>query len=662
LIIRILCLLFLSVFLLPCKSFSKENFKELIKNNISKEIYSTDSEAGAIVLFEKTSIRISSGNTGWTQTENVHRIIRILKADELDQANVTVSVPKLDYKNFVHDVKGITFSLVNGEIEEAAISTREDLLKKKVSDDESEVNFSLPGVKAGCIIEYSYEVVSEVRDWFYTWDMQEDLPKLVSEFEIIFPPEFDFTSIAHVRVALKECRTIRQAEADTRAYGHATDKLIDGAENVNESFWIRRNIPALAHEPFVVNMKNQMEHLDVQCTGYKTERFNNSWAKFNEEQWKKGNMRKEVMAQNKFLDATVDSLVKKCATDNDKARAIFRYVRAGFTGNYKKSLKFKKSLSSVFEDRQGNYAEINMLLAAMLVHAGLPANPVMLGTTEKLSSLPVMPVYDRLNRLVVAVKIDSGTVFLDATDKSNPYGMLDPSCYNGFCWVLGDEGHGATLSPSMIAERLVAVVKINGFTDTTAKMEVVIKNGMITSAELRRMWRMHPEEEDKYFAEFSSSVPGNVTVLKSVADNLNDPDTNLVIRHTCELHFGGGAGGMYVSSQMVKFISENPFKASKRTLPIEFQYRNQYSLFASIELPANLAPDTLPKPVKISYEDGALTYKKAENYIESMNLLSVSASLERAAINFHADEQDGLRTFFGRVIEESNEELILKKK
>ena len=71
----------------------------------------------------------------------------------------------------------------------------------------------------------------------------------------------------------------------------------------------------------------------------------------------------------------------------------------------------EKPLKSVLKTRNGNEAEINLLLTAMFRKAGFRADPVMLSTRSHGYTYAMYPLMDRFNYVISRLKLD-GQVLL----------------------------------------------------------------------------------------------------------------------------------------------------------------------------------------------------------------------------------------------------------
>jgi Domain of Unknown Function with PDB structure (DUF3857) len=334
----------------------RSQISDLVLNNLAVKSYAIDTEASAVVLEEKTQIFLTIENNSYTERETVHRVIKILKADAFDVANVKLYYPIEDYRNYIHEIKATTYNITGNDTIVTPFNNK-DLLKKKIRKDYYELSFSLPVVKEGSVIEYSYEKVTQFYSQLYSWHMQGKYPKLYSEYSLEHSDKIEFTSVSHVVAVEREFKNEDAARASADSFCHTGSTGFFGRKD----FWIRRYLAGVRKEPYVMNPDVYMERLDLQMTGWlsggKVEHFSNSWDKVNEELWKKGGISKVVNGKYSFMDYVVDSLTKNDTSVSAKTKSIFNYVRTHIKCNDEKGSFSKSLIGRVFDDKEGNVFE-----------------------------------------------------------------------------------------------------------------------------------------------------------------------------------------------------------------------------------------------------------------------------------------------------------------
>ena len=93
-----------------------------------------------------------------------------------------------------------------------------------------------------------------------------------------------------------------------------------------------------------------------------------------------------------------------------------------------------------FKKREGNVADINLLLAVLLRKAGIDADLMILSTRDNGVANSDYPMIDQYNYVICVASIKGmDPVNLDASQHYNGFGELPPSCYNGYGHMISVE-------------------------------------------------------------------------------------------------------------------------------------------------------------------------------------------------------------------------------
>ena len=80
------------------------------------------------------------------------------------------------------------------------------------------------------------------------------------------------------------------------------------------------------------------------------------------------------------MDEDLANITKGARTPLEKAQKIFAFVRDNFNCTSHSRLYTDNPIKTIYKNRSGSEAELNLLLTAMLIHAKLTADPVILST------------------------------------------------------------------------------------------------------------------------------------------------------------------------------------------------------------------------------------------------------------------------------------------
>jgi len=639
--------------LYPCLAFCQEVDKSFLKENLSKANYSIDLDAEEIILKEGISVEINYTNR-FERKVRYYRLIKILKQSATDLADVVVDG---DAKN----VQATTYNLEGDNITQKNIDNNEVFkYKAKGKKGALETKFTLPGVKKGAILEYSYQIVEPLGAVLPHWQIQEEYPKLYSKYEIDAPNEILYFMVSQGDIAFKSYPEIKDAEKEqSEAYSVRGNSYYDNRYNVA---WIKKNIKGMHSEPFVRSIENYRQRVDFQVAGtlQQTEKIL-TWKDLNRKLCKHEFFGWALDGEDNSLYDKTETFAGKGSDPLSVAKKIFSYVRNGFECSEEPAMFSSSELKNVIKSRRGSEEQLNLLLVAMLRHAKLDACPIILSKANEIKVDKDYPLLNRFNYVVCAVKIDNKRYLLDASGKFNSFGILPIYCYNGYARLINKEdGESLLLDAADITERDIVLASVQSINNNEIKINVQEKIGLISSEELRNKWKEDSSKQKTYITEQLQNFSGKERISGLAVENYDNPDTNLVITFTIDFPLGSG-NVFYLDNQMVKYFSKNPFNESQRQLPIELPYKIDWLYIFSFQLPANLQLDDLPESNMLTYNGDELKYKSSALYDSLTRMLMIRTSYTTNKTAFPVEAYDDIKSFFEKMILESNKMIILKR-
>ncbi len=614
-----------------------------------------------MVLYERTTINITINHGVAEEIRNIHKTIRILKPVAVNQANVALYFAKDHYKNNIYKLTGKTYNLLDGKLQTTELPSGE-FYKSKLVGDNYEISFALPDVRVGSIIDYSFNIVSPFYYHLPVWEIQSELPKLITEYSLSYPPQFDFMSILHVKPTLKEFNNAEDAIEAPEQFCQFKESFANSGGNAF-TLLVRKNVPAMVKEHYVFNINNYKEYVDFQMVKNMATDFVflDSWEKYNEEMLKIGIV-KSIRRNNKFLSDTVKAIINGQTNKAAIAKEIFCYVRNNFYADGAAAKLKDASLKDVFYERKGSKGSINAVLAAMLNVAGLEASLMATSTSNEIPASAVYPIENRLNYYACALKTDTGYIFLDATDKSMPFGLLPGNCYDGYCRIISDEGDSRNLSPDMIQDVNDHFMDIDMSADTETTISYTHKMGMYSSANCRRQMGGPGFSIDPILSKIVSALDDNAVITGHQLINTNLPDTSLVLIITYKLKKRPDNSGEFLSSAYIKNFPKNPLPAVSRIHPVEYTCRSVTKFHITIKLPRGYDLLSNPAPTNISLGENDMVYIKNSSWHPGSDLFEIDFTCSRNRATFEPQDYGLLRSFYEDVSREENKVIEFKKK
>jgi len=645
---------------------NKIKFGRISPEDFQKTSYDLDTGAHAVVLADIGSSEFEAEQDGFKLAYKRHRRVKILDKTGYDAATEELYLFKYsgNREDRVSNLKAATYNLENGKVVETPLESK-GIFTENMDDDVIRKKFTLPAVKEGSIIEYSYTIYSPSTYSLKAWDFQGEYPCLWSEYTVGIPEFFDYIFIAQgyhqfeskTRDDVRKSFTFRFDQGG--AYGTktgVTESQTVGA-NVSMYRWVAKDVPALKDESFTTSIRNHITRIEFQQSarkfpGQPIEPVMSTWPKLREMLMKDESYGIALGKNNGFMGDEVEMITAGAKSDEEKARKIYYYVRNNYSCTDHSSLAMDKSLKTVFNSKSGNVSEINMVLVAMLRKAGLNAYPVILSTRSHGFANPLYPMINRFNYTIAEVGIDDRIHFLDA---SYPLGFdkLHASCYNGHARILDEDVSAVQFdADSLLEQKLTSIIlrQENG----TLKGSFQQRPTYFESYVLRD--QVKEKGKDDYFKPLEKVFTKVSSPTIADLDSLEGP---VMVKYDFEYETGG-EDMVYFNPMFNEATKNNPFKSLDRKYPVEMYSAMDEIFTLNMEIPEGYDVEELPKStlVKFNEDEGLFQYiiARADNYIQFRSRIKLNKA------NFPPEEYATLRDFFDMIVKKQGEQIVLKKK
>ncbi|MBS0029136.1 transglutaminase domain-containing protein [Chitinophaga sp. 22321] len=644
----------------------KMKFGKITKEEFTGKAFEKDTGAHAIILSEIGTSTFQSDGKDLRLVHKVHRRIRINDKNGYDVATVEVPLYKGDYsEEKIEHVKASAYNLENGEIVETKMDSKSVFSDKQ---DKSLLvkKFTLPAVKEGTIIEYTYTITSPYYHHLRSWDFQGEYPRLWSEYSVSIPEYFDYMLIPQgyepfVLKTRESSRTTFSFRSES-AGGAGSSRTITVTPNVTTYKWGMKEIPAMREENFITTTDNYISRIEFQLSAYNwpdqpRKPVQSTWEDLMKDMMKDPEMAGALDKNNGFLSNTVEDLVKDTKTDQEKAGKIYAWVRDNFTCTDHRALWMKKSLKSIISTKSGSVAELNILLVAMLKKAGLQAAPVLLSTRANGYVYQFYPLYTRFNYVVAGVTLGDQYLTLDASEPLLGFGKLPAACYNGAARTVDEFATPVFLGADSLKEQKFTSVMLG-------KLE----NGLITGTFMQRptyfesydiRTKVKEKSIEEFFKEVGKSYTGEIELENKEIQDLKSLETPVMVKYDFKMQLGN-EDVLYLNPLLGEATKNNPFKSMERKFPVEMNsvFDEVYSF--NMDVPEGYVVDELPKPAmaNLNEDEGLFQYliQQQDGHIQ----LRCRVKLNKA--NFTSDDYSTLREFFDLVVKKEAEQIVLKRK
>ncbi|HET9057944.1 MAG TPA: DUF3857 domain-containing protein [Chitinophagaceae bacterium] len=634
------------------------------------EIKSTsiDSSADAVVISDIGQSEFEGNNKGYFSLKfKRHTRIKILNKNGADAANVNIYLynnGNLEEK--LDNVKGYTYNLENGKIVETKLQS-ESVFKDKLSKKWSTRKFTMPAVKEGSIIEYSYTIVSDFLFNLQPWEFQGKYPKLWSEYEVSIPEYFRYVFLSQGYSGFHINKASQENGKWTIVLGaNSTERSetisLDGTINVNR--WVMKDLPALKEEAYTSTVNNHIAKIQFQLASIK---FPNSlvqnilgdWNKTAEDLMKGEDFGIDLNRANNWLDDEMRAITANAKDNLGKAKAIYTYVKDNFTSTSNSGLLIGDNLKTVFKRKNGNVAEINLLLTAMLRHEKIDARPVILSTKDHGYTNEIYPILDKFNYVVCMVNVGDKSYFLDAANTSLGFGLLHWKCYNGHARIIEEKQTlPVYFEPDSLRESKLTSVFVTNSEKGEWVGSLTSNPGTYESISIKE--NVKEKGLDAFFNKIKSAYNFDIKISNTGIDSLKKDATPVSVHYEFDMNLNKDEEIIYFNPLMEELYKENPFKSADRKYPVELPYAFDKIYVANIETPEGYEIDELPKSVRVNFNDdeGMFEYLIAK----TEDGLQIRCRVKMNRASFSPEDYSSLREFYGFVVQKQNELVVYKKK
>lgn len=664
---KALLLIFFFSALTPCRatwSFSETDLQKYLR----PVSFDVDVSSGAVVLYEKCTIDLmykQKIDEGYFIGYTYRGVIKILSKKAFDVADyVKVFPTHPQASSNVRDIKGVTYNVVDGEIEETAMSVKA-VRNEKVNEYLRSLRFSLPAVKEGSIIDFSFTIEQPVTVIAADWTFSGKYPRLYSELDCYLSDDNKYVMVTQspYTFTIFNDKKIKAIDSTVPLAYRLVDE--DFSADLEHWQWVRRNVPATEKEPYVNNVGDYEERVLVRIVGNRyagvVRGILNTWEDLNNIMLNayKGyadpddDERKKLQQFNQeHLKLSGDTLAD-CGT-------IYRFVRDSFRHRKETLELFKKPISGQLKERAGSGKERNLIAVNLMRASGLKASPVLISAVPHGKMIDTYPAFDNISDVIGQVQIGKDTFYFDASDTSLPFGFLHPNYFNGYSWVVAQNGYAVHLFSERQKERSQIVVRTKSNAIGDFVLEQKITFGKIEGALMRILWGKDTSAIRKSVEVHTENLPFQAKLRSYTISGRNSPDSVLTVTADYAVVWPEGEKNMF-QLMMYPLMKENPFTATERRFPIEFPLAQDVFGAFELKLPDGYTAEELPKSVHIKLDDKNL-FQYDVSYDPESRTIILRSRLKMETTWFPNTAYPSIRGFYEDIIEQQNASCIISKK
>lgn len=646
-------------------------YGKVSKDELLEKFYSLDSSANAAVLYNnrKTYFEYQQ-NEGFMVITEIHERIKIYNKEGFDWAT-----KKIDYYNSssnrekIINLKATTYTFDGNKIVET------DLSKKDVFDQESnkywsQQKFTMPDLKEGCVLEWSYKIISpfkRIDDLQFQYEIP--IKKIVAKMEI--PEYFVYNKRLKGYYPInakeeKKSSTIsvfeRVREEDSKSHANKSTVNETKVNYITKvEYYDATNVPAMIEEAYVNNLDNyktaiQYEYSELHWPHEPVKYYSTTWENVVKTIYDDYDFSAEIYKSNHFSE-DLNIVLAASPSESQKITGILELVKSKIKWNDYNGLSKFNGTKKAYKEGVGNVADINLNLVSMLNKAGLKASPVILSTRS--NGIPIFPTIDGFNYVIAAVEIENDLILLDATEEYSAPNVLPSRDLNWQGRIVRENGSSSwvNLTPTKLS-------------DTNSSMSIVFNDaGTIEGVKRTQYTNLNAlnyrdnyaklkdddvilkvEEENGKIEISDFRITNKIEIYKPIIEMFKFTSEDLLDKIGDKIYF---------KPLFFDAMTKNPFKLEKRDYPIDFGSPFIKDNKVGIKIPAGYVVESIPENLAIGLRDNYGVYKFSVK-IEG-NMINVYSILQINTAIFPSANYEEIKDFYKMIVNKNLEQIVLKK-
>ncbi len=629
--------------LFTISSFSqKYSYGKISQSELEEKQSSIEPEAPAEIIYKDVFLAIDLH--GQLEIQVTERI-KVYQKDRAEEF-LTYEVPLHKSGSSLEKLSGFrgsTYNLENGKMVEVKIKSDQTFTEEKHKY-KNLFKFTFPDVRDGSILEYKYTIYSPFMAEIPVQYFDYKIPLRYMNYAVKVPSIFYY--IPDMRgLNAGKVKTEKETQDVPGEYPYAIVKLKI------------ENVKSYEEEPFVLNYQNirtsiRYELAKVEIPGQTVKNYASTWEKVGTTLLNSDDFGSYYNNTHQFKDV-LPTVLAGATTDNEKAKAILKYVQENYVWNEYLGVFADQGLGKVIKTKTGNSGDLNLLLVAMLREARIDANPIVLSTVSNGIINYTFPSLQKLNYVIAGYYSNSELNILDATSKYSEVNQVPKRVlnYRGF-YIKKNNIHEVDLSNKTMSSDIFLL-------NYEIKPDLECVGTMVNrSTQYFGMTKIEQYRENK--SQFEKDFKNKYSFP---LENLEFSQNKSIFKSSFGFNSVSNAekvGNKLVFNPLV-FLSdkEQVFKAEKRTYPIELGSPVKLSKITIITLPEGYKVETLPTSKKFLIEGNLGSY----SYIirDKGKQIELTTELIMNEFFIPADYYEVLKEFWQHMIETESQLVSLIK-
>lgn len=639
-----LSLLFPIFFIFVSHSLSAQDreFGDVAIADFYKYDTSYDSTSPAIALFDVAKVYFDAQ---YNVVMERHTRLKILNESGLKYGDVEIVFDR-EINQDIDGVKAVTYTVDQGVLNKTEISGK-DVFEERLVEQVYAKKFSMPNIKKGAILEYTYQKTMGNPFFMPDWAFHKEIPVQHSSIYMRIPWRFNY------HMVFKGTDSLYTTNSGNFSRGTESGYFLEISKD---------SLPPVENLSFINSRDNFISKVYTQLNyAYRDDRskieYLKDWEQISDEIRKHPDIGKQKT--NRAIRKKVEELTAGASSEQQKVEKIFEFVSTSIVWNGYHRVISEKGIRDTFDDKSGSSGDVNLLLYKMLEEAGIKVSYGLSSTRSHGAVLPDYPIVNQFNNLITLVEVNGQIAFLDATEGNRSLRLPPVKNLYQLAYVVQDDNYGwVEIKPFQTsASKDVFNYSIDEAGKATASLTHT-SAGYI--AESRRK-HLNGADINKATESVLEGLE-NLTVDSVIVRGMDVSDNTAV--HYTEFTFDIFGGDSlkpvnYLNPMLFLADAENLLERPTREFPVYFPYPFQESKQVNITLPKGYVVDEVPESgmVVLPENKGMLNFQ-----VQSTDsTVSITSDFSLNKMFFKTEEYQSLREMFLKLSETHSGAVVIKR-
>ena len=540
---------------------------------------------------------------------------------EDQSGSMSESVFGTDGDESVEGIKATAFNLEGGKVVKTPLK-RSEIVTTKIDEQNYLVEFTVPNVKEGTVIEYEYNIHSQLFWQLRDWNAQGEIPVVYAKLDMNIPNYLIFNIEDRGIQRLTSTCTVGSLQ-----YKLESDPLASPMKvNTNHYVFEGRNLTGMPKDDYIWCVNDYCAGITAELKQYRLRSmgqmdYAKSWEQVDEMILSSDDLGTHLNDHSPLAAELQEAGTGQIANLRERVAAVAKMVmnKVKWNGKYAMS---PSPTSETLKKGEGTNADINLLLIQSLNDAGLTAAPVMLRTRDQ-GQLPYnFPSISKLSTFIVGIILPSGgNVYLDGS--CTIPGMLPD--------VLLVEK--ARLVQNGNKSQWVNLQKTSKLENTTMIAASLSADGILTGKQTTRI---------------KTSMGGEGTTVETDFTKKGEASDGQI--SICP----------FPDKLIEGIFNPEPFTAETRKMPVEFPRMANNRIVINIALPEGYALESEPRNTTFTTPDKSIEGRF--HTTRSEGGIQISFQFSNNKSSYPVKNYEELRQIFDLLSKYTSEQLTIRKK